>query len=567
MLNDLDEFLEDAARLVILHQEASASLIQRKLKLGYNRAGRIIDQLESLGVIGSFNGVYKRQVLITDENLLENLLKNIKEEKTIEFEFHINYYNLLVEFSKRARIIRSKLIKNEILIDKMGLKKSDILTTIPIIIIYELCQILYKFKGSNLDPNSLEATGLLLLANKLIFDIERDFLEEGYKSVSILYEEGVLTKPTSSVLNIGKSNSISINISKDDSELVWIDELTKKLPILIALKHEENSLFEEYALFLYNFANVISKADGSVSTNEELLLRELYQILNDPLPQPKNQLKITSNHNETLDNTLQELNSLIGLNEVKSEIKTLINFIRIQKARAAKGYKSSALSYHIIFTGNPGTGKTTVARIIAKIYKSLGVLKEGQLVETDRSGLIAEYVGQTAIKVNKTVDSAMNGVLFIDEAYSIINNSSNQDSFGKEAVATLIKRMEDDRENLVVVLAGYTKEMKEFIDSNPGIKSRFNRYINFNDYNPEELVSIFEIFCKNLDYKLAEDARIKLNEIFKLAYENRDESFGNGRYARNTFEKSMEMHANRIASIADLTDEILTVITVEDIPD
>ena len=175
-------------------------------------------------------------------------------------------------------------------------------------------------------------------------------------------------------------------------------------------------------------------------------------------------------------------------------------FRSVQKAREASGLKSSSISYHIVFTGNPGTGKTTVARIVSQIYKNLGVLTQGQLVETDRSGLVAEYVGQTAVKVNKTVDTAINGVLFIDEAYSLVGQ--NQDDFGKEAVATLIKRMEDDRDKLIVILAGYTQEMKGFIDTNPGFKSRFNRYIDFTDYTPDELLAIFEGQCKKLEYQI-----------------------------------------------------------------
>lgn len=281
---------------------------------------------------------------------------------------------------------------------------------------------------------------------------------------------------------------------------------------------------------------------------------------------PKIEGKVSERLSQKIvDEALKDLNSLTGLTAVKEEIKSLINFIIVQKAREDKGFKSSSLSYHIVFTGNPGTGKTTVARIIAKIYKALGVLQQGQLIETDRSGLIAEYVGQTAVKVNKTVDSALNGVLFIDEAYSIVGDS--QDSFGKEAVSTLIKRMEDDRDKLIVILAGYTKEMQDFIETNPGFKSRFNRYIDFADYQPDELLLIFEGLCKKLDYKITDNAKTKLTNIFIAAYNNRDKSFGNGRFVRNTFEKSLERQANRIATLADLTDEVLTTITADDLPD
>ncbi|KMQ70980.1 hypothetical protein ACM44_09205 [Chryseobacterium koreense CCUG 49689] len=283
------------------------------------------------------------------------------------------------------------------------------------------------------------------------------------------------------------------------------------------------------------------------------------------MPEKKNEALYISKgtKNETLDEVLHELNSLIGLNEVKSEINTLINFIKVQKAREQSGLKSPSLSYHIVFTGNPGTGKTTVARIVSKIYKHLGILTEGQLVETDRSGLIAEYVGQTAVKVNQTVNSALNGILFIDEAYSLVGE--NKDDFGREAVATLIKRMEDDRDKLVLVLAGYTNEMTNFIDTNPGFKSRFNRYINFPDYTPSELFEIFESNCVKLDYQLTEEAETKLKLVFENAYSTRDRSFGNGRFVRNVFEKTLEQQANRIAKESNLTKEILTTITENDI--
>lgn len=255
---------------------------------------------------------------------------------------------------------------------------------------------------------------------------------------------------------------------------------------------------------------------------------------------------------------------LIGLSGVKQEIKSLINFIKVQKARAASGLKPSSISYHIVFTGNPGTGKTTVARIAAKIYKALGIVSQGQLIETDRSGLIAEYLGQTAIKVNKVVDSAINGVLFIDEAYSIAGETQND--YGKEAVATLIKRMEDDRDKLIVIIAGYTNEMNNFIETNPGFKSRFNRYIEFVDYSPTQLFLIYESQCSKLEYKLTEDAKLGIMTVFEKAYNNRNKYFGNGRFVRNIFEKTLEKQADRIANLEFLNKKVLTTITADDIP-
>lgn len=316
----------------------------------------------------------------------------------------------------------------------------------------------------------------------------------------------------------------------------------------------------EYQTNLYRFTSIVVKADGTVTKVEEAALKK---IMN--LSQKEQTEKVLAGPKyQTLDEVIEELDSLTGLSEVKEEIKSLINFIKIQKAREEMGLKSSSISYHIVFSGNPGTGKTTVARIVSQIYKNLGILKQGQLVETDRSGMIAEYVGQTAIKVNNKVDSALNGVLFIDEAYSLDGESQND--YGKEAVATLIKRMEDDRDKLIVILAGYTNEMKSFIDTNPGIKSRFNRYIDFTDYTPDELIAIFEGKCKKSDYKLNDEAKKKLLELFIDAYSHRDKSFGNGRFARNIFEKTTQKQANRIASIANITKEILTTITSEDIP-
>lgn len=267
--------------------------------------------------------------------------------------------------------------------------------------------------------------------------------------------------------------------------------------------------------------------------------------------------------NESLDDVVEELNSLIGLNDVKEEINTMINFVKIQQTREESGLKASPLSYHIVFTGNPGTGKTTVARIVAKIYKHLDILTEGHLVETDRSGLIGEYLGQTAPKVNEIVDSALNGVLFIDEAYALVGEY--HDDFGEEAVATLIKRMEDDRDQLVVIIAGYTNEMEVFLNTNSGLKSRFNRYINFPDYTPKELFEIFESNCKKQEYQLTEEAEAKLKKTFEKAYKDRDNAFGNGRFVRNIFEQTLENQSNRIAEETNLTQEVLTTITVDDI--
>ena len=260
----------------------------------------------------------------------------------------------------------------------------------------------------------------------------------------------------------------------------------------------------------------------------------------------------------------EELDNLIGLDEVKKEVRSLANFVKLQKQRKGQGLKSPKLSYHLVFTGSPGTGKTTVARIVARIYKDLGILKKGHTVETDRSGLVGQYIGQTAPKTNQIVDSAMNGVLFIDEAYALVPEHSTQD-YGQEAISTLLKRMEDNRDSLVVIIAGYSNEMQRFIDSNPGLQSRFTRYINFPDYTADELVSIFYMYMKKNEYTLSKEADTMLREKLEYAVAHKDRNFGNARYVRNIFEKTIEQQANRLAKQTGLSKEQLTELTSEDL--
>lgn len=260
----------------------------------------------------------------------------------------------------------------------------------------------------------------------------------------------------------------------------------------------------------------------------------------------------------------EELNSLIGLESVKEEVTSLANFVRVQKQRQANGLKTASISYHCVFTGNPGTGKTTVARILARIYKDLGIVKKGHLVETDRSGLIAEYVGQTAVKTNAVVDSALNGVLFIDEAYALLDGKGG---YGDEAIATLLKRMEDNRDSLVVIVAGYTNEMQRFVDSNPGLKSRFTRYINFPDYSSQELFDIFMSRMNKYSYKFDPDAEKFLRQNLTETVAHKTRNFGNGRYVRNLFEKTITNQANRLGKKKDATPEELSQITLSDISD
>lgn len=326
---------------------------------------------------------------------------------------------------------------------------------------------------------------------------------------------------------------------------------------------------QKYLVLLYRFASIMAKADNTVTEDEAKFLNSIMQLQSDgsnisvagdqAMPE-------TEYYKAPLGEDFKSrkaLDDLIGLDSVKQDVTALTNYIRIQNARSQKGLKASPITYHCVFTGNPGTGKTTVARILANIYKELGVVSKGHLVETDRSGLVGEYVGQTAVKTNKVIDHALGGVLFIDEAYSLLGDEKD---YGREAIATLLKRMEDDRKRLVVILAGYTNEMKAFINSNPGLQSRFSRYIEFPDYNADELYQIFLKRLKEFEYTITPETAVALKAYFSEAVAHKDANFGNARFVRNVFELTLQHQANRLSSEVNLTSEKLAEITKEDLP-
>ena len=269
-----------------------------------------------------------------------------------------------------------------------------------------------------------------------------------------------------------------------------------------------------------------------------------------------------SDGDEDLSSLIAKLEALIGLEGVKAEIRTLANLLELQQQREDRGLPKTEVSLHMVFAGNPGTGKTTVARLVANIFRAMGILKRGHLVETDRSGLVAEYAGQTGPKTNGRIDEALDGVLFIDEAYSLI---SGEDAFGREAIQTLLKRMEDDRDRLVIVLAGYPEPMKQLIAANPGLRSRFSRQLQFDDYRPVELARIFASLCDANHFTLDGSLRGRLLVAFDWLYEQRDEHFGNGRTARNLFESAVRRMANRIAGSKEISRSLLTRFEASDV--
>jgi len=267
----------------------------------------------------------------------------------------------------------------------------------------------------------------------------------------------------------------------------------------------------------------------------------------------------------SVDELLERLDALIGLENIKQSVKSLINYVKIRKLREEKELPNPPLSLHMVFTGNPGTGKTTVARILSELYRAIGVLSKGQLVEVDRSGLVAGFVGQTALKTSEAVKSAIGGILFIDEAYSLAPDVGSGNDFGREAIETLLKLMEDHRDDLIVIVAGYSGPMERFITSNPGLESRFNRYFWFEDYNSEELFSIFGSMCAKSEYMLTDEAKDYTRGYFRMLYDTRDENFGNARHIRNFFENVVSVHSDRVSALDDHTREDLTTVLCEDL--
>lgn len=380
---------------------------------------------------------------------------------------------------------------------------------------------------------------------------------------------------------LGKSK-ISVNnqtrIDADPHTFNFFIQFGKVIDIINEEKGAEkagNFFSYYYLLFLSSFANefmAYGKIPGSdteveIAQNTIDGFTKLYNetfVNNKDVPNNSTTGSVVNSENEDVDILLEELNSLIGLEKVKEEVTNLINIIKVRKLREAQGLKQVPLSLHLVFSGNPGTGKTTVARILAKIYKEIGVLSKGQLIETDRAGLVAGYVGQTAIKTSEVIESAKGGILFIDEAYALSNSDSSND-YGQEAIDTILKAMEDMRNDFIVIVAGYPDLMKKFLKSNPGLESRFNTFIDFEDYLPDDLFKIFMGMCEKNNYMIKDDISSKLMIYFNDLYENRTDSYANARTVRNFFENSIKKQANRVAKLSNPSLTDLQTLLSEDL--
>lgn len=349
------------------------------------------------------------------------------------------------------------------------------------------------------------------------------------------------------ISELGKHYLISNFDNADVDEETFLNHLRSLQSALVSIE------FPKRNGMAYSSNEEPELIDDTIELSGQAHLRELGQ----------DHLSIQEEPEKSLDELLDELNCLIGLEGVKREVTSLINLLKISRLRESRGMMTADVSKHLVFLGNPGTGKTTVARLLSKIYKQLGVLETGQLVEVDRSDLVAGYVGQTALKTQEKIEKAMGGVLFVDEAYTLAKDGSD---FGQEAIDTILKAMEDHRDKFVVIVAGYPEPMKAFLESNPGLRSRFSKIIQFEDYSAAELRAILDAFYARYGMKLGHDAESVIDRYLSWLVYHKPRNFANGREMRNLFESSLQSQANRLAGKEEVSDVALNTIGADDLP-
>jgi SpoVK/Ycf46/Vps4 family AAA+-type ATPase len=354
------------------------------------------------------------------------------------------------------------------------------------------------------------------------------------------------------LINNVKENS---HVFRFLESLLFLESLQLDSTVRQRIKNSIETLIIDYFTLIVNLDNQLTDFEKSKYEELKVLLKLDYTSLNSQT----STADVSSNNLEII---LKELDELVGLSDIKNEVRSLINFAKVNEIRKSKGLPAVALSLHSVFFGPPGTGKTTIARLISKAFKDLGILKKGHLVEADRSQLVAGYVGQTAIKTKEILESALDGVLFIDEAYSLSGN----DDFGKEAIDTLLKFMEDNRNRLIVIVAGYEKEMEEFLNSNPGLKSRFNKYFHFPNYSGSELLEILLRIVEKNKFVISEEAKGKLNFIINDAIFSQGHHFGNARFVRNLYEQIIQNQFLRVSQFENIEEADLSEITLCDMP-
>jgi AAA+ superfamily predicted ATPase len=358
-----------------------------------------------------------------------------------------------------------------------------------------------------------------------------------------------------------------------------------EMVIISSIVTRDMTLYDRFTQIMLLVIRLVLETGGVTQSENDLFMKQkkrydderllLVQSLrpgsdNPACPSPQG-LSVASHEDElspdqVLREALAELKNLVGLSEVKAEISRLANFLKVQNHRKEAGLPVPTQSLHFVFTGNPGTGKTTVARIVSRLLYGFGMLKTPTLVEADRASLVGGYVGQTAIKTSDVVGKSINGVLFIDEAYTLSKKDSGTD-YGQEAIDTILKKMEDNRGELVVIVAGYPDLMSQFLATNPGLESRFTRFVRFEDYHVAELCQIFERMCQANSYSLTQEAMANLAILFNRAYTQRERNFGNARFVRNAYEQTLGNHADRLANFeGDFSKELLVTIEASDLP-